>query len=416
ITISVGGQTFMTSERTLKKHPDTRLGRLNQSDTAYLKEQGFYFYDRNSDFFSSVLNFYRSGELHLPSNFCLSLVQEEMKFWEIKPENIANCCWVDYAESLRTTKILHQVTNALAVYSFENPNIGDYIKKMWSKIILNMSISRMRKLNIKVFSAGVVGCRVSLCADRCGHSCHDGQCVIQDPHSRLPESAFNQSNITNHKYILFTTTTVKPPLIGLEVGCMAIVTIEVVVKLLTCPTFSDFFKLGFNVVDIISIIPMTISVITGAFPGSAYAAWIGRLAPYNFFALGIIRIIRFSEVTRYFSAMNILILSVIRSIREITLLGVLVVLETVLFAYLIFIAERHNTDDFEDITECLWWAVVTLTTLGYGDAVPISGWGYLVGSICAVMGVLCTGLPIVVIGSEFNTCYSQARSLIKRKQ
>ncbi|ELT99565.1 hypothetical protein CAPTEDRAFT_124180, partial [Capitella teleta] len=71
---------------------------------------------------------------------------------------------------------------------------------------------------------------------------------------------------------------------------------------------------------------------------------------------------------------------------------------------------------FEDITECLWWAVVTLTTLGYGDAILISGWEYLVGSICAVMGVLCTGLPIVVIGSEFNTCYSQARSLIKRKQ
>jgi hypothetical protein len=77
---------------------------------------------------------------------------------------------------------------------------------------------------------------------------------------------------------------------------------------------------------------------------------------------------------------------------------------------MIYYAEFYSSeDDFLTIPVGFWWAIVTMTTVGYGDKHPHSSWGYLVGALCAMVGLLCAALPIPIISSNFNIIYSHEK-------
>ncbi|XP_076452718.1 voltage-gated potassium channel KCNC4-like [Babylonia areolata] len=100
IILDVGGKKFRTTRDTLMKLPNTRLGRLVQEKGQPRKNSGMekFFFDRNPKIMNSVLDLYRKGELHLPSNICYSLVEEELEFWEIPVKLMNACCWKKFKE------------------------------------------------------------------------------------------------------------------------------------------------------------------------------------------------------------------------------------------------------------------------------------------------------------------------------
>jgi hypothetical protein len=82
----------------------------------------------------------------------------------------------------------------------------------------------------------------------------------------------------------------------------------------------------------------------------------------------------------------------------------------------LFQVEEDGVNDFTSIPRGFWWAVVTMTTLGYGDMYPRTALGYIVGAMCAVCGLLMLSLPVPVIVNNFTLYYSHAQAKLKLPQ
>jgi potassium voltage-gated channel Shaw-related subfamily C protein len=103
------------------------------------------------------------------------------------------------------------------------------------------------------------------------------------------------------------------------------------------------------------------------------------------------------------------------------LLVFFLVLGVIIFASMVYYAERvekNKENQFESIPLACWFCVITMTTTGYGDLVPHSALGRVIGSLCALAGVLTIALPVPVIVSNFSMFYShtQARSKMPKKK
>lgn len=99
VVINVGGIRYETYKTTLKSIPDTRLSWLTETTAQnpdYDKASGEYFFDRHPGVFNMILNYYRTGRLHAPTDVCGPLFEEELAFWGIDEKQIEPCCWSNY--------------------------------------------------------------------------------------------------------------------------------------------------------------------------------------------------------------------------------------------------------------------------------------------------------------------------------
>jgi voltage-gated potassium channel len=195
-------------------------------------------------------------------------------------------------------------------------------------------------------------------------------------------------------------------LLRFEIFSVGVFTVEYVARLWSCVEDRRFsapvsgrlrFALGpMSVVDLLAVLP----------------SWLGFMGfDLRFLrALRMFRLARVAKAARYVRAIQLLG-GVLRDRREelVVTTGLLLVL-MVLSGSVVYYAENPSQPEaFSSIPVSLWWAVATLTTVGYGDIYPITALGRLAGAITAMLGVGLLALPTAILGSGLVEALQHAR-------
>ncbi|MBN1461897.1 MAG: ion transporter [Armatimonadetes bacterium] len=119
-------------------------------------------------------------------------------------------------------------------------------------------------------------------------------------------------------------------------------------------------------------------------------------------ALRLFRIVRIAKVGRYYSSLR-LIRNVLKSKKEeLVLTTALMVLLLLIASSLMYYAESSaQPDQFPNIPASMWWAVSTLTTVGYGDVCPVTIAGKTLAALISILGIGMFALPTGILGAGF---------------
>ncbi|XP_071170989.1 potassium voltage-gated channel protein Shaw-like [Mytilus edulis] len=111
ILLNISGNKYEVTRKSLLTHPSSRLGKL-VSASQNTKQEELYF-NRPSMAFESILMFYQTGKLHLPSNVCPNVFKEELEYWEIDHELMEQCCLMNYVQFLESYKTKAEFKNSI---------------------------------------------------------------------------------------------------------------------------------------------------------------------------------------------------------------------------------------------------------------------------------------------------------------
>ena len=181
-------------------------------------------------------------------------------------------------------------------------------------------------------------------------------------------------------------------------------TIELLLRIIFCPRRRLFFRQVTNWIDILSVLPFYLQLFDP------------QLSINLIQALLMIRLLRLFRFFRLLYGLQILLHTLKASSYELGLLLLILLIPVVLFSSIIYYIEQtmHGEQSkFRSIPVSLWWSLITMTTVGYGDMVPQTWAGKIIGGACSICGILVVALPISIIGGNFNLYYAHAQARLK---
>ncbi|MGH1479405.1 MAG: potassium channel family protein [Geminicoccales bacterium] len=119
--------------------------------------------------------------------------------------------------------------------------------------------------------------------------------------------------------------------------------------------------------------------------------------------LRALRLLRVLKLSRYSTSITVLLDALRAEARAIAAAVFVLSLLLLIAASFVFIAEHHaQPEAFATIPDALWWTVITMTTVGFGDVVPITPIGKVIGGIIAVIGIGMVALPAGLLAAAFS--------------
>lgn len=154
----------------------------------------------------------------------------------------------------------------------------------------------------------------------------------------------------------------------------------------------------YGIVDLLAILPTYLSLI---FPGAHFFLIIRILR--------VLRVFRVLKLVQYISEARVLMQAMRASRRKITVFLFVVLTLVVLFGSLMYIIEDSQSG-FTSIPQSIYWAIVTLTTVGYGDISPQTGLGQTLAAFIMVIGYGIIAVPTGIVTAELTQSYRKTVS------
>jgi len=349
VRINVSGTLFETLEATLSRFPDTLLGCPTKRVKYFDEKHNEYFFNRNRLAFDAILFYYQSyGRLVRPDVVPENEFFEEVRFFQIQSDVIS---------------AREKIERALLGKNEELPN--NFIqRKIW--LLFSHPESSYTARFLAVLSVTIIFLSVV-----------------------IPCLESEDENIVNDRSTLLQS---------LEMACYVWFTVELVVRFLSAPKKLRFFCSPLNIVDIVSVVPYYVLLTMQ-----------GARAPLSLLrAARMLRVLRIFKLSRYSSGMRILLFTFATSMKELGMFLIFISISMVVSASAAFYAEAGDLDRsaFSSIPDALWWAVNTITTVGYGDQYPLTPTGKMVGCLLTVFGVLVIALPVFLFVANFKKVMS----------
>ncbi|XP_052553649.1 potassium voltage-gated channel subfamily G member 2 [Tympanuchus pallidicinctus] len=411
VIINVGGIKYKIPWTTLENCPLTRLGKLKSCNNYdeimnicddYDISCNEFFFDRNPSAFRTIMTFLTAGKLRLLREMCALSFQEELVYWGIEEDHLEWCCKKrlrqkeeEAAEARmyegemmfsETTQCAFQDNNWLSLCMrnlrdmVENPHSG-----IPGKIFACISISFVAITAVSLCISTMPDVREEEDRGECSQKCYD--------------------------------------IFVLETVCVAWFSFEFLLRSIQAENKCAFLKTPLNIIDILAILPFYISLIVdvastknsskpGGGAGNKYLERVGLVLRF----LRALRILYVMRLARHSLGLQTLGLTVRRCTREFGLLLLFLCVAMALFSPLVYLAESElgAKQEFTSIPTSYWWAVISMTTVGYGDMVPRSIPGQVVALSSILSGILLMAFPVTSIFHTFSRSYSELKEQQQR--
>lgn len=386
ITINVSGLRYEIRKSTLDQFPDTLLG-SSDKEFYYDIERKEYFFERHRPSFDTVIYYYQSGGLiNVPAWLNPEILAAELKFFRIGNEAMSSR--LTGRDILQNLMVVNQ--NVIAP--------KDPLKK---KLWLTFSDPESSTLARYVHYFDTIVIMVAIAA----------QCIETLPefdHLKNIDEGLLRGD-TNQDWDVWLCFMI-------EVMCITWFTVDFIIRLSLCPNKREFVTGVMNWIDFLSILPFYLNIVfnysytknvdpmdTETKSSKVDALMILRITRL----LRVLRVARIFKMSRRFDGLFALGYALKAGAPELTLLVVLLTTCVILFSSLVYFANESDPENspFSSVIDAFWWSVVTMSTVGYGDQVPTTFLGKVVGVVTALTGILVIALPYPIIVTRFNKYY-----------
>lgn len=355
IVIKVRGQLYETFAETLGRFPNTLLGCCETRQAYYeMEKQQYCFGWRNTSSFDAILFYYQSnGILSRPADVDTKTFYQEIRFFQLDETVVQRFL---ESEGLPTVE----------------KNEGSRILpggKVW-QFLEYPSCSRLAKV-FAVMSWLVICLAIIIF---CCETLHG---VRENSNTRF---LFSQ----------------------LEITCVAWFTFEYLLRVAFAPDRRKFCTSAMGCIDLFAFAPFYVAHSMVALNISTEYENLCCFAP----VLKLLRVVGVLKFSRYVYGMKVLGKTLLKSYRELILLLLYILVCSIFFATFAHLADASEADTrIASIPDGVWFVLISVTNVGYGDIVPVSALGKVNASVCIVVGIIVISIPVLVIVGNFTTLY-----------